>query len=117
LDSEAEEKMSEKKILNDIMLMATQFGGRLWRNNSGRMQSNDGRWIQFGVASPGGSDLIGFMPVGGVPVFTAIEVKYGKTRTTMEQQMFVGMVKTSGGIAGIVRSVEEFEQLYLSHLD
>jgi hypothetical protein len=109
--------MSEREIIDGIMLMATQFGGRLFRNNSGKLQNARGDWITYGVGNPGGSDLIGFMPVGGVPVFTAIEVKYGKTRTTMEQQTFVGMVKTSGGIAGIVRSVEEFERLYLSRID
>ena len=107
--------MKERPIINDIMLRATERGGRLFRNSSGKYKvevaGGKDRWIQFGVASPGGSDLIGWMPVGAYAVFTAIEVKAGRTRTTEAQKNFVTSVIAGGGIAGIIRSVEEFDAL------
>jgi hypothetical protein len=71
--------------------------------------------VQFGVASPGGSDLIGYrqMVIGPehvgrtMAVFTAVEVKSATGRATAEQRAFIHHVKQAGGIAGVVRSVDE----------
>ena len=71
--------------------------------------------MQFGVASPGGSDLIGYRQVVIGPehvgrtmaVFTAVEVKSATGRATAEQRAFIQHVKQAGGIAGVVRSVDE----------
>jgi hypothetical protein len=71
--------------------------------------------VQFGVASPGGSDLIGYRQVVIGPehvgrtmaVFTAVEVKSAVGRATAEQRAFIQHVKQAGGIAGVVRSVDE----------
>ena len=71
--------------------------------------------MQFGVASPGGSDLIGYRQVVIGPehvgrtmaVFTAVEVKSAVGRATAEQRAFIQHVKQAGGIAGVVRSVDE----------
>ena len=71
--------------------------------------------MQFGVASPGGSDLIGYrqMVIGPehvgrtMAVFTAVEVKSATGRATAEQRAFIQHVKQAGGIAGVVRSVDE----------
>lgn len=104
--------MTERQIIDEILLAATERGDRLFRNNCGRMQTADGRWIKYGVCNPGGSDLIGWTAVNGVAVFTGVEVKVGKTLTTQEQWNFVQQVNVAGGIAGIVRSVEEFEALH-----
>jgi len=88
----------------------------LWRNNSGKLPDpKTGRWVQFGVASPGGSDLIGYRQVVIGPehvgrtmaVFTAVEVKTATGRATKEQTAFVEHVKQAGGIAGVVRSVDD----------
>jgi hypothetical protein len=75
--------------------------------------------VQFGVASPGGSDLIGYRKVvirpedvgKTVAIFTAVEVKTITGRVSTVQQAFVKHVQEAGGIAGVVRSVEEARRL------
>jgi hypothetical protein len=88
---------------------------RLWRNNCGSLQDKHGRWVKFGVANPGGADLIGFKTVTvtkdmvgkRLAVFVALEVKQKNGRVRPEQQVFIDLVKLKGGIAAIVRSVEQ----------
>ena len=108
--------MNETQIQQQIRLSCSQGPARLWRNNSGKLPDpKTGRWVQFGVASPGGSDLIGYRQVVIGPehvgrtmaVFTAVEVKSATGRATAEQRAFIQHVKQAGGIAGVVRSVDE----------
>lgn len=107
--------MREQSILKRIMLACSRGNSRLWRNNCGQLQDKDGRWIRYGIANPGGADLIGWTSVTVTPemigkriaLFTALEVKGPKGRATKEQEAFIANVKRSGGIAGIVRSADE----------
>lgn len=89
---------------------------RLWRNNSGKLPDpRTGRWVQFGVASPGGSDLIGYRTITITPdmvgrriaVFTAIEVKTATGRATPAQRNFIEHIRAAGGISAIVRAPAE----------
>ena len=93
---------------------------RLWRNNSGKLPDpRTGRWVQFGVASPGGSDLIGYRSITITPdmvgqrvaVFTAIEIKTATGRATPAQKHFIEHIAKAGGIAAIVRSVAEAQRI------
>lgn len=90
-------------LLEPLMLAATKLGGRLWRNNSGVAFHANGSVVRYGVASPGGADLIGFMPrtIGReeVAVFTAVEAKFGRTPTTQAQTDFLALVERLGGVA------------------
>ena len=78
--------------------------------------------MQFGVGSPGGSDLIGYRRVTVTPemvgqdlaVFTAVEVKTPRGRVKAEQQQFIDHINSAGGIAGIARSVDEAKSILLS---
>lgn len=117
--------MKEQPILKRIMLACGRGMTRLWRNNCGSLPDpKTGVWIKFGVGNPGGSDLIGFHSlrvterhVGmKLAVFVGLEVKQASGRIRKEQQWFIDMVKAAGGIAGVVRSVEEAESL-LTRLD
>lgn len=99
--------------------MASQVGMRLSRNNCGRLRDKWGSYVSFGVFSPGGSDLIGFTPVTitaehvgrKVAVFTAVELKCGKTKVTSTQHHFIESVKENGGIAVIARDEITTEEL------
>ena len=44
-------------------------------------------------------------------VFTAVEVKTATGRATKEQRAFVEHVRSAGGIAGVVRSVDDAKAL------
>ena len=104
--------MNETNRLRSIMLGLSTPGVRLFRNNCGALKDADGRLIRFGVANPGGSDLIGWRSVTVTPemvgrkvaVFLAIEVKGERGRATDAQVNFINRVKADGGLAGIARS-------------
>jgi hypothetical protein len=89
----------------------------LFRNQSGQYQA-EGRWIRYGIANPGGSDLIGWTTVEVTPemvgrkvaIFSAIEVKTPTGRPTLEQTRFIEAVRRAGGIACIARSEAEAEK-------
>ena len=95
----------------------------MWRNNSGSLPDpRTGRYVQFGVGNPGGSDLIGYRRVTVTPemvgqdvaVFAAVEVKTPRGRIKPEQQQFVDHIRGAGGIAGIARSVDEAKNILLN---
>jgi len=112
--------MTEKKIQADILWhLGRQPNIRLFRNNIGNAfqgaikEINERRVVlqgyrrqQFGLPK-GSSDLIGFIEEKNIARFIALEVKTQKGQATKEQKNFINMVNRFGGIAGIVRSVEE----------
>ena len=119
----------ETPLLHRIMLALTGVNTRTFRNQVGQGWYGKTRNIDRGVvvlenARPlkaglctGSSDLIGWHSVEITPamvgrriaVFTAIEGKTGKTRTTDEQFNFLEAVRQAGGIALIVRDEDEIE--------
>ena len=110
--------MRETELQNRIRLALGQHANvRLFRNNVGLFKTQDGRNVQTGLCV-GSSDLIGFTAkiitpddVGKtVAVFTAIEVKTDKGKTSEAQSNFINMVNHFGGIGAVVRSVEEAAQ-------
>ena len=117
----AKDQMStaETDLLRAIMLAHGCGNTRLFRNNCGAWRDLEGRWVKYGVARPGGSDLIGWHSVCITPqmvgrlmaLFTAIEIKTVDGRTSPKrlkaQRQFIAAVNDAGGLAGMVRSVEE----------
>lgn len=106
---------NEADLMRIIQIYASKYGARLFRNNCGQLQNRQGSWIRYGIANPGGSDLIGFKTVEITPemvghtiaIFTAVEVKTPKGRVTPAQQAFLVAVQAAGGIGIVARSVEE----------
>lgn len=128
--------MSEQSAIKKILLKATRLGHRIFRNNTAKgwagksykftrhqvinVEPGDvivkkGYPIEAGLVK-GSSDLIGWTNVivtdqmvgSALPVFTAIEVKYGSTRTTKDQMIFIDNIKNMNGIAGIVYNEEDY---------
>ena len=56
------------------------------------------------LAAPGVSDIIGWTEGGR---FVAIEVKAPRGRVTDEQKAFLDLVRRSGGLAGVARSLDD----------
>lgn len=128
--------MTEKKLMHEIMLAATQHGARLFRNHvgvawhgtqviratktahviieAGDLLLRNARPVRsgFGVGS---SDLIGWTPrlitqadVGKtVAQFLACEVKAEDGRVDQAQQDFVDAVNAAHGAALVARAVDE----------
>jgi len=110
--------MGEITVQNECRLKASEMGSTLWRNNVGGFRNDQGRWINFGLCV-GSSDLIGFTPVtitedmvGKVlAVFTAMEVKTETGTLRKEQKKYISFVQKHGGIAGVVKSKKDVENL------
>ena len=110
--------MSEQAIQQRIRLACSRGPVRLWRNNTGKLRDERGQLVTFGLC-PGSADLIGYRTITVGPehlgqtlaVFAAVEVKTPTGRPTAEQTAFLAHVTAAGGIAGIVRSVEEAQAL------
>lgn len=94
----------EGALMRRIMLALSEAGAITWRNNVGYATYPNGVVVKYGVCNPGGSDLVGIAPGGR---FLAIEVKVPGAQPTAEQQRFIDAVKAAGGVAGVVRSIED----------
>jgi hypothetical protein len=75
----------------------------VWRNTTG-VAEHDGRRVTYGLAL-GSSDLIGLLGPHGR--FVALEVKTPDGRVTEHQARFLARVRQHGGIAAVVRSVDD----------
>lgn len=112
--------MREAAALQDIRLALGRIPTvKLWRNNCGAYKDDHGRLIRYGVANPGGSDLIGMRSVvitsdmvgKTVAVICALEVKHGSNRATPEQENFIRVITAAGGLAGVVRTPDDARAL------
>jgi hypothetical protein len=131
--------MKERELLNQIQLAFSRVGARLFRNNvatawAGKVtrphkrmliEVNPGdviikqaRPLHAGLCE-GSSDLIGWTPVKitsedvgrTVAIFTGVEVKCGRTRTTPEQAAWHDSILRAGGLSRVARSVEDALEL------
>ena len=109
---------SEQSIQQRIRLRCSTGPVRLFRNNTGTLYDRQGRPVTFGLAK-GSADLIGWRTITitadmvgqTVAVFTSLEVKAERGRVSPEQRQWLEAVQAAGGIAGVVRSVEDAQTL------
>jgi VRR-NUC domain len=109
---------SEHEIQQRIRLACGRGAVRLWRNNTGALVDQQGRFVRFGLCK-GSSDLIGLRSIEIRPElvgqrlaqFVALEVKTAQGVLRPEQWAFLRLVQQLGGVAAPCRSVEEAEQL------
>lgn len=109
--------MAEKHTQRAIELAVTEQEptARVFRNNCGAYTDRTGRLVRYGVANPGGSDLIGWNTITitqemvgrRVCVFAAIEVKHGRNGASDAQRRFLAAVANAGGRAGVAYDVDE----------
>ena len=125
--------MSEAEVQSRIMMEAAKYGIILWRNNSGAgkfvdEETGNTSHVRFGLGNISkqqnkeikSSDLIGIMPIHGVPgrdvvgVFIAVEVKkegwkYNPNdEREVAQKAYIDYVIARGGVAGFCASVVDF---------
>ena len=113
--------MTEATLLQALLLRGSELGVRLFRNQVGKYQLADGRWLSSGLCI-GSSDLLGWVPVTIGPehlgrqiaVFCAVEAKGQRGNLRAEQRRFLEVVTAAGGVAGVVRSVSDWETLLTS---
>ncbi len=111
----------ESSILQNIRLASAP--AILFRNQSGAYTTKEGMFIRYGLGQPGGSDLIGIVPVKITSKmvgqtfgrFIAIEVKTPRGHTDpkrlLEQQNFLIQIQRQGGLAGFAASPAEAQEI------
>ena len=105
---------SEHEIQQRIRLACGRRAVRLWRNNTGALVDQQGRFVRFGLCK-GSSDLIGLRSLEITPEmvgqrvaqFVALEVKSASGVIRSEQRAFLQLVQQLGGVAAVCRSIEQ----------
>ncbi len=107
---------SEHEIQQRIRLACGRGPVRLWRNNTGALVDQQGRFVRFGLCK-GSSDLIGLRSVVVTPEmvgqriaqFVALEIKAPQGVVSPQQQAFLRLVQELGGVASVCRSIEQVQ--------
>jgi hypothetical protein len=104
--------VKESQLQREVRLALSAPGQVFWRNNIGTAEfwnehAHHAERVAYGVGGPGGSDLLGI--VAGR--FIALELKAPGARTKpareVLQAQFRALVRSAGGFATVVRSVDE----------
>jgi len=104
--------MTEPQLQDAIRLALGSVPGLvLWRNNCGTAEIR-GYPVKFGVANPGGADLIGIYNGR----FVAVEIKTPTGRQSPDQKRFQSLVESKGGEYVILRSVDDAKAWVESHV-
>lgn len=109
--------MKESQLQKQVRLALSRAGALTFRNNCGNAEywnehAADVDRVAYGVGGPGGSDLIGMVPMpDGVGRAFAMELKAPGASTKPAraalQAQFRALWRSKGGFACVVRSVEE----------
>ncbi len=110
----ASSSQSEHEIQQRIRLACGRGAVRLWRNNTGALVDQQGRFVRFGLCK-GSSDLIGLRSLEITPElvgrriarFVALEIKTDSGSVSPEQRAFLQLVTQLGGVAAVCRSIEQ----------
>ena len=98
--------MSETTLIDACLRILRLHGAFAWRNNSGAVAYGSPgqrrRFVRYGL--PGSADILAVLEGGR---FAAIECKRGKTAVTDRQVEFLSEVLSRGGLALVVRDVNE----------
>ena len=105
---------SEHEIQQRIRLACGRGAVRLWRNNTGALVDQQGRFVRFGLCK-GSSDLIGLRSVVVTPEmvgqciaqFVALEIKTDCGTVSPEQRAFLRLVQQLGGLGAVCRSIAQ----------
>jgi hypothetical protein len=99
------DKIPEAVVLAACLEYLEAGGIFAWRNGSGRARFGSGasaRWVQFGIV--GGADILGVLGDGRI---LAVETKSTSGRTTLAQDAFLDAIRGAGGVALVVRSLDD----------
>lgn len=99
-------KPLERDIQKACLDLLRLRGFFVWKQNTAGIRKPNGSYIPSHTA--GMADIIGVAPGGR---FVAVEVKRPGGRLTPAQQDFLLQVQFSDGLAGVVFSVDELNQM------
>lgn len=114
-------RFTEKHIkgikTNDLTKQALRVlslsGFQVWRQNNGGVYDPVKKVFRRNSSTPGVSDIIGFHRKTGQ--FLAAEIKAGKDKLSPEQIQFLEDVKNAGGVALVIRTTDDLNELHHDH--
>ena len=84
-------------------------GWHVWRQNNGGVWDPTKKVFRRNSSTPGISDILGFHRQTGKII--AVEIKAGKDRLSEPQKAFLDEVEKSGGVALVIRTTDDIENL------
>ena len=100
----------EAEVLRQCLQLLQVLRVPAWRANTGAMTATAStgrrRFVRFGV--PGQPDILGLLPPAGR--LLAVETKQKGRKPTAAQAAFLANVEAAGGLALVVRDVEELRR-------
>lgn len=95
---------SEHLIQNNIRVALSEHGCMVFRTNTGKVKTIDGRWFDTGLPR-GFPDLCGFRKYDGKMFFIEVKNAIGKRRP--DQIKFAEIIHDCPVLYGVARSVED----------
>ncbi|MBI4815214.1 MAG: VRR-NUC domain-containing protein [Deltaproteobacteria bacterium] len=90
-------------VAETLLALAAEPGVRVWRQNSGALPNEHGRFVHFGIK--GSSDISGIVGPEGWRL--EVELKSSTGRLRDSQRAWLEMVAKHGGIGIVARSSQE----------
>jgi hypothetical protein len=85
-------------------------GFEVWRQNSAAVFDPTKKVFRSNSVKKGVSDIIGFHKLNGQ--FIAVDIKVGKDKLSPEQSEFLRQVEKAGGVAIVVKSIDDIENFF-----
>ena len=105
-------KITHTAELTNYALKAFRLMGyHCWRQNNAAVFDPKIKSFRRNSSEKGVSDILGFHKTTGK--FLACEIKVGKDTLSPEQTMFLGKVKSAGGLALVVRHGDDLRPLLI----
>lgn len=103
-------KVSANALTRQALRVLSLKGYECWRQNNGGVYDPVKKVFRRNSSTPGVSDILGYHRQTGQ--FLACEIKAGKDVLSSEQVRFLEGVRSSGGVALVVRSVDDLENIF-----
>lgn len=101
-------KITANALTKHTLRVLDLKGFHCWRQNNAGVYDPTLKVFRANSSTAGISDVIGFNRKSGQ--FIAAEIKAGKDKLSKEQGMFLNSVERSGGVALVIRSIDDLEQ-------
>lgn len=104
------QKISANTLTRHALRALDLSGFHVWRQNNGGVYDPTRKVFRANSSTPGIADIIGYHRKTGQ--FIACEIKAGKDRLSAEQDRFLDGVRKAGGVAMVIRTMDEVEAIY-----
>jgi hypothetical protein len=107
------ERTTESAILRACLDYLRLRGFMAWRNNTGAYSVQSGaktRYVRYGAVGSG--DIFAVLPGGR---FLSVECKAVRGVPTDAQEQWIDSIRAVGGIAGVVRGVDDLDGMLKEH--